>query len=238
MENNVYSRIYSYGRTTDLTAAFSALMRKVYVWMTLALVVTALTAYYVATTPSALYAIFSNQVLFFGLLIAEIVVVIAMTALINKVSFMVAALMMAAYSILNGVTMASIFVVYEMASIATTFFVTAGTFAAMAIVGYTTKKDLTKMGGILFMALIGLIIAGIVNMFLQSDTMSYVVSGIGVLVFTGLTAYDSQKIKSMLMQCDTVNDGTQKLALLGSLTLYLDFINLFLYLLRFMGDRK
>jgi FtsH-binding integral membrane protein len=165
-------------------------------------------------------------------------VVIAMTALINKVSFMVAALMMAAYSILNGVTMASIFVVYEMASIATTFFVTAGTFAAMAIVGYTTKKDLTKMGGILFMALIGLIIAGIVNMFLQSDTMSYIVSGIGVLVFTGLTAYDSQKIKSMLMQCDTVNDGTQKLALLGSLTLYLDFINLFLYLLRFMGDRK
>lgn len=238
MENNVYSRNYSYGRTTDLTAAFSALMRKVYVWMTLALVVTALTAYYVATTPSALYAIFSNQVLFFGLLIAEIVVVIAMTALINKVSFMVAALMMAAYSILNGVTMASIFVVYEMASIATTFFVTAGTFAAMAIVGYTTKKDLTKMGGILFMALIGLIIAGIVNMFLQSDTMSYIVSGIGVLVFTGLTAYDSQKIKSMLMQCDNVNDGTQKLALLGSLTLYLDFINLFLYLLRFMGDRK
>ena len=108
----------------------------------------------------------------------------------------------------------------------------------MAIVGYTTKKDLTKMGGILLMALIGLIIASVVNWFLQSETMSYVVSGIGVLVFTGLTAYDSQKIKEMLMQCDTVNDGTQKLALLGSLTLYLDFVNLFLYLLRFMGNRK
>ena len=238
MENNVYSKNYSYGSAVDMAAAFPVLMRKVYVWMSLALVVTALTAYYVATTPAALYAIFSNQVLFYGLLIAEVVVVIAMTALINKVSFVVAALMMAAYSVLNGVTMASIFVVYEMASIATTFFVTAGTFAAMAIVGYTTKKDLNKMGGIIMMALIGLIIATIVNFFLQSDTMSYIVSGIGVLVFTGLTAYDSQKIKGMLMQCDTVNDGTQKLALLGSLTLYLDFVNLFLYLLRFLGNRK
>ena len=238
MENSMYSRSYSYGNSLNVATAFPALMRKVYVWMTLALVVTALSAYYVATTPAALYAIFSSKFMFFGLLIAEIVVVMAMTALINRMSFMVAALMMAAYSVLNGVTMSFIFVVYEMASIATTFFVTAGTFAAMAIVGYTTKKDLTKMGGILLMALIGLIIASVVNWFLQSETMSYVVSGIGVLVFTGLTAYDSQKIKEMLMQCDTVNDGTQKLALLGSLTLYLDFVNLFLYLLRFMGNRK
>jgi FtsH-binding integral membrane protein len=134
--------------------------------------------------------------------------------------------------------MSAIFVIYDMASIATTFFVTAGTFASMAIVGYATKKDLTKMGGILMMAVIGLVIASVVNWFLQSETMAYIVSGIGVLVFTGLTAYDSQKIKNMLMQCDTVNDGTQKLALLGSLTLYLDFVNLFLYLLRFMGNRK
>lgn len=238
MENSMYSRSYSYGNSINVATAFPALMRKVYVWMTLALVVTALSAYYVATTPAALYAIFSSKFMFFGLLIAEIVVVMAMTALINRMSFMVAALMMAAYSVLNGVTMSFIFVVYEMASIATTFFVTAGTFAAMAIVGYTTKKDLTKMGGILLMALIGLIITSVVNWFLQSETMSYVVSGIGVLVFTGLTAYDSQKIKEMLMQCDTVNDGTQKLALLGSLTLYLDFVNLFLYLLRFMGNRK
>ena len=238
MENSMYSRSYSYGNSINVATAFPALMRKVYVWMTLALVVTALSAYYVATTPAALYAIFSSKFMFFGLLIAEIVVVMAMTALINRMSFMVAVLMMAAYSVLNGVTMSFIFVVYEMVSIATTFFVTAGTFAAMAIVGYTTKKDLTKMGGILLMALIGLIIASVVNWFLQSETMSYVVSGIGVLVFTGLTAFDSQKIKEMLMQCDTVNDGTQKLALLGSLTLYLDFVNLFLYLLRFMGNRK
>lgn len=238
MENNYYTKGYSYGNALDVNAAFPVLMRKVYVWMTLALVVTALSAYYVATTPSVLFSIFSNQAFFFGLIIAEVLLVVLMTTLINKVSFMVASLMMAGYSILNGVTMSSIFVVYEITSIATTFFVTAGTFAAMAVVGYTTRKDLTKMGGILLMALIGLIIASLVNWFLQSETMSYIVSGIGVLVFTGLTAYDSQKIKNMLSQCDSVDEGTQKLALLGSLTLYLDFINLFLYLLRFMGDRK
>lgn len=238
MENNFYSKSYSYGSLINVTTAFPALMRKVYVWMTLALVVTALSAYYVASTPAVLYAIFSSQAMFYGLLIAEVVVVLAMTALINKVSFMVAALMMAAYSVLNGVTMSFIFVVFEMASIATTFFVTAGTFAAMAIIGYTTKKDLTKMGGIMLMALIGLIIASVVNMFLHSEPMSYVISGIGVLVFTGLTAYDSQKIKNMLMECNSVDDNSQKLALLGSLSLYLDFVNLFLYLLRFMGNRK
>jgi FtsH-binding integral membrane protein len=238
MENSIYSRSYSYRNSENVAMAFPALMRKVYVWMTLALVVTALSAYYVATTPEMLYAVFSNRMVFFGLLIAEVLMVVGMTALINKVSFMVAALMMAAYSVLNGVTMSAIFVIYDMASIATTFFVTAGTFASMAIVGYATKKDLTKMGGILMMAVIGLVIASVVNWFLQSETMAYIVSGIGVLVFTGLTAYDSQKIKNMLMQCDTVNDGTQKLALLGSLTLYLDFVNLFLYLLRFMGNRK
>jgi FtsH-binding integral membrane protein len=238
MENNYYEKAYSYGHTLDVNATFPALMRKVYVWMVLALAVTALTAYYVATTDSVQYALYSNTWMFYGLVIAELALVLILTAVLNKISFPVAALMMAAYSVLNGVTMSSIFIVYEMGSIATTFFVTAGTFAAMAIVGYTTKKDLTKFGGILFMALIGLIIAGVVNFFLQSETMAYVVSGIGVLVFTGLTAYDSQKIKQMLANCDSVDDSSQKIALMGSLTLYLDFINLFLYLLRFMGNRK
>ena len=238
MENSIYSKGYSYRSSVNVATAFPALMRKVYVWMTLALVVTALSAYYVATTPEMLYAILSNRMVFIGLLIEEVLMVVGMTAMINKISFMVAALMMAAYSVLNGATMSVIFVIYDLASIATTFFVTAGTFASMAIVGYTTKKDLTKMGGILMMAVIGLVIANVVNWFLQSEMMAYIVSGIGVLVFTGLTAYDSQKIKNMLLQCDSVNDGTQKLALLGSLTLYLDFVNLFLYLLRFMGKRK
>lgn len=131
-----------------------------------------------------------------------------------------------------------IFVAYTTSSIATTFFVTAGTFAAMAVIGTVTKTDLTKMGSILLMALIGIIIATVVNLFLHNETMDIVISGIGVLVFTGLTAYDAQKIKLMAEQAEEVNDSTQKIAVLGALSLYLDFINLFLYLLRFMGNRK
>jgi FtsH-binding integral membrane protein len=143
------------------------------------------------------------------------------------------------FSILNGVTLSAIFVVYTMSSIATTFFVTAGTFAAMAFIGYTTKKDLTKIGGILLMALIGLIIASVVNIFLKNSMMDIVISAIGVLIFVGLTAYDAQKIKEMMLDCGTeVNDFTQKLAVFGALSLYLDFINLFLYLLRFLGKQR
>ena len=134
--------------------------------------------------------------------------------------------------------MSFIFLLYEMSSIATVFFITAGTFGAMAVVGYTTKKDLTSMGRILFMGLIGLVIASLVNIFLKSDGMTLVLSYVGVIIFVGLTAWDSQKIKYMLMQAPDVNEGTQKLALLGALTLYLDFINLFLYLLRIFGKRR
>ena len=142
------------------------------------------------------------------------------------------------FAILNGVTLSAIFLIYTLTSIAQTFFVTAGTFAAMAIVGSTTKKDLTQIGGILFMALIGLIIAVIVNAFLHSSMFNLIVSGIGVLIFTGLTAWDAQKIKEMVKQAPDANESAQKIALLGSLSLYLDFINLFLYLLRFLGRRN
>ncbi|MBO5025619.1 MAG: Bax inhibitor-1/YccA family protein [Bacteroidaceae bacterium] len=238
MENDSYLRDYSYGSSHDVTAAFPALMRNVYVWMTMALAVTGLTAFYVASTPELLYAIFSSKLAFWGLFIAELAVVMILTSCIKKLSFPVAALMMAAYSILNGVTMSAIFIVYTLSSIASTFFITAGTFAAMAVVGYTTNRDMTKIGGILFMGLIGLVIAVVVNMFLGSSLMDYIISVFGVLIFTGLTAYDSNKIKAMLMQCDRVDDNTQKIALLGSLSLYLDFVNLFLYLLRFLGNRK
>ena len=142
------------------------------------------------------------------------------------------------FAILNGVTLSAIFLIYTLTSIAQTFFVTAGTFAAMAIVGSTTKKDLTQIGGILFMALIGLIIAVIANVFLHSSMFNLIVSGIGVLIFTGLTAWDAQKIKEMVKQAPDANESAQKIALLGSLSLYLDFINLFLYLLRFLGRRN
>ena len=143
------------------------------------------------------------------------------------------------YSLLNGAMLSSVFLLYTASSIASTFFITAGTFGVMCVYGYLTKRDLTSLGNLCLMAVIGLIIAGLVNLFLQSSLMSLIVSGIGVLVFVGLTAYDSQKIKRMLLQEGLeVNDSTRKIALLGSLTLYLDFINLFLYLLRFLGDRR
>jgi FtsH-binding integral membrane protein len=139
------------------------------------------------------------------------------------------------YSVINGATMSVIFLVYDASSIATVFFITAGTFGTMAAIGYTTKKDLTSAGRILFMALIGLVIATLVNLFLKNPMITMILSYIGVIVFVGLTAWDSQKIKQMLLQAPEVNEGTQKVALLGALTLYLDFVNLFLYLLRFLG---
>ena len=220
-------------------STFAILMRKVYVWMALALVVSGLTAYYVAGSEQMLMAIFGNQITFWVLAIAELGLVIGLTAAIKKLSFPTAAIMFLLFSILNGVTLSAIFVVYTMSSIATTFFVTAGTFAAMAFIGYTTKKDLTKIGGILLMALIGLIIASVVNIFLKNSMMDIVISAIGVLIFVGLTAYDAQKIKEMMLDSGTeVNDFTQKLAVFGALSLYLDFINLFLYLLRFLGKQR
>lgn len=142
-----------------------------------------------------------------------------------------------AFSLLMGISLSSIFVVYTAASISTTFFITAGTFAVMAVLGYTTSTDLSKMGSILMMALIGLIIAMVVNWFMRSPALDYIISGIGVLVFTGLTAYDMQKIKQIGMQTDAATEEGNKMAVMGALTLYLDFVNLFLFLLRFLGNR-
>ena len=225
-------------RELSMSAAFPALMRKVYVWMTLALVLTGATAYGVATSPGVMMAIYSNQILFWGLIIAEFALVIGISAAINKLSLTTATLMFVLYSVINGAVMSSIFLIYTMSSIASVFFITAGTFAVMAFIGYTTKKDLTSMGKILFMALIGIIIATIVNIFLKSSGLEMIVSYLGVLIFVGLTAYDSQKIKNMLLMAPDAGEGAQKLALLGALTLYLDFINLFIYLLRIFGRRE
>ena len=225
-------------RELSMSAAFPALMRKVYVWMTLALVLTGVTAYGVATSPGVLNAIFNNQILFWGLVIAEFALVIGISAAIHKLSLTTATLMFVLYSVINGAVLSSIFLIYTMSSIASVFFITAGTFAVMAFIGYTTKKDLTSMGKILFMALIGIIIATIVNIFLKSSGLEMIVSYLGVLIFVGLTAYDSQKIKNMLLMAPDAGEGAQKLALLGALTLYLDFINLFIYLLRIFGRRE
>ena len=224
-------------RELSMSAAFPVLMRKVYVWMTLALVLTGITAYGVANTPGIRETLMTNTFLYWGLIIAEFGLVIGISAGINKLSLTTATLMFVLYSIINGAMLSSIFVVYTEASIASVFFITAGTFAVMAFIGYTTKKDLTSMGKILFMALIGIIIATIVNIFLKSSGLQMIVSYLGVLIFVGLTAYDSQKIKNMLQMAPNAGEGAQKLALLGALTLYLDFINLFIYLLRIFGRR-
>ena len=234
---DTYVRDYE-SQSYSFTDAYTSLIRKVYVWMTLALVMTGLSAYYVATSPSLLLAIFSNSILFYGLMIAEIGLVVWLSARIHKMSLAAASLMFSLYAILNGVTMSCIFVAYTMSSIATTFFVTAGTFGVMAFIGTVTKSDLTKMGQILTMALVGMIIAIVVNLFLGNGMLDIIISVVGILVFTGLTAYDAQKIKQMLINCNEVNDQTQKLSVIGALSLYRGFINLFLYLLRFLGDRK
>lgn len=221
-----------------MSAAFPALMRKVYVWMTLALVITGVTAYGVATSPGLLMTIATNRILFWGLIIAEFGLVVAISSAINRLSLTTATLLFILYSVINGATLSFIFVLYTMSSIASVFFITAGTFAVMALIGYTTKADLSSMGKILFMALIGLIIATVVNIFLKSSLMETIVSYIGVLIFVGLTAYDSQKIKQMLMMAPDAGETAQKLALLGALSLYLDFVNLFIYLLRIFGRRE
>ena len=218
-----------------LSGAFPVLMRKVYTWMTLALLITGVTAFGVASSPTLFMSL---SKMMWGLIIAELALVFILSGAINRLSLGTATLMFIGYSVLNGAMLSSIFLVYEPMVIAKVFFITAGTFGAMAVYGYTTKKDLTSMGKILFMALIGLIIATVVNMFLKSPGFDYILSYIGVAIFIGLTAWDSQKIKEMLQTQYDMSEGAQKLALLGALTLYLDFINLFLYLLRIFGNNK
>ena len=218
-----------------LSGAFPVLMRKVYTWMTLALLITGVTAFGVASSPTLFMSL---SKMMWGLIIAELALVFILSGAINRLSLGTATLMFIGYSVLNGAMLSSIFLVYEPMVIAKVFFITAGTFGAMAVYGYTTKKDLTSMGKILFMALIGLIIATVVNMFLKSPGFDYILSYIGVAIFIGLTAWDSQKIKEMLQTQYDMSEGAQKLALLGALTLYLDFINLFLYLLRIFGNNR
>ena len=190
-------------------------------------------------SPGRVQSIFASRGTFWLLVIAELALVFILSARIMKMSFSTAGIMFALYSVLNGVTMSFIFIAYTSTSIATAFFVTAGMFAAMSFIGFVTKKDLSSFGSFFTMALIGLIIASVVNIFLNSSVMYWIITYVGVLLFVGLTAYDTQKIKQMLIEYgDEVNDSTQKLALIGSLSLYLDFINLFLYILRLFGNNK
>ncbi len=218
--------------------AVPALIRKVYTWMAMALAITGITAYGVSVSPNLLNLIFGSKMAFFGLIIAELAVVIILSSRLHKLSLTSATLMFVGYSVLNGVTLASIFLVYTMSSIASTFFICAATFAVMSAYGALTKTDLSSMGKLMFMVLIGLIIATVVNLFVASSGLDLIISYVGVLVFVGLTAWDTQKIKAMLSEADYMDESAQKIALIGALSLYLDFVNLFLYLLRIFGARK
>ena len=237
MEDRNYVN-YVNERDLQASLAFPALMRKVYLWMTLALVITAITAYGVATSPAAIQFILGNRIVFFGLIIAEFALVFAVGGMINRLSITTATLLFTLYSVVNGATLSIILLAYTHESVTQVFFITAGTFAAMSAVGYLTKRDLSSVGRILFMALIGLIIATVVNIFWKNSGFMAILNYLGVLIFVGLTAYDTQKIKNMLLTAEDGGEVGQKMALLGALTLYLDFINLFLYLLRILGKSR
>ena len=220
--------------------ASTIFLAKVFNWMAIGLGLTGVAAFITANSPTLLQIIFGNKLIFYGLILGELGMVFYLSSRVQKMSSQAATGLFVAYAVLNGVTLSSILLVYTMTSIAATFFITAGMFGAMAIYGFVTKRDLSGMGSFLFMGLIGMIIASVVNIFLGSSMLSWVVSGIGVIVFTGLTAYDVQKITQMgasgIMEQGEV--AIRKGAIMGALALYLDFINLFLMLLYFFGNRE
>lgn len=218
--------------------AQATFMTKVYGWMTIALLITAFSSMFTLSSPALLELIFGNKLVFYGLIIGELLLVGSLVLAVQKMSPTMAAIVFIGYSALNGLTLASIFLIYTAGSIALTFFITAGTFAVMSIYGYITKADLTRIGNLALMALVGIIIASIANFFLQSETLYWIISYIGVAVFVGLVAYDTQKIKNLSDSIDVNSAEGKRASLIGALTLYLDFINLFLFLLRLFGSRK
>jgi FtsH-binding integral membrane protein len=214
----------------------TAFLRKVYGWMCVGLGITAVVALGVAGSPTLVRAIVSNPILFFGLFIVELGLVFYLSARVNKLAPSTAAALFVAYSALNGAVLSMIFLAYSGTSIATTFFVTAGMFGALALYGTTTRRSLAGVGQFVFMGLIGLILASVVGVFVRSQGLQFVISVVGVIVFTGLTAWDAQRLKAMATALPEGRTGSY--AIVGALSLYLDFINLFLFLLRFFGGRR
>ena len=216
----------------------SSFITKVYGWMCSALIITGLVSTWVANTPELIELIFGNRFVFYGLLILELLGVIYLVTAIEKISSQTATLLFFTYAAVNGLTFAVIFLRYTTESIESTFYITAGTFGVMSAYGYFTKKDLTTVGNIAIMGLIGLIIASVVNLFFQSEQLQWITTYAGILIFVALTAYDTQKIKKMNIIGNEGSEEDKKEAIMGALTLYLDFINLFLKLLRVFGKKK
>lgn len=222
--------------TGEVQASF---ILKVYNWMTMGLALTALVSLAIEfVIPGIRWVMIENPFIFYGLLILELAIVWGLSAAIQKLPAAVAVLVFLGYAALNGVTFSIIFLIYQLGSIAYTFFITAFMFGATSVFGYITKMDLSRVGGILMMALIGLIIASIVNIFVSSSALNWIISYVGVIIFVGLTAYDTQKIKNMSMGIDSSSEEGNKASIMGALALYLDFINLFLFLLRILGRRR
>lgn len=228
---------FNYVQSPNAGTLANKVMRRVYVKMLVAMLVTAATSMYVSSNEAILQLIFGNSFVTIGLVISQIAVVLVLSGRLNKLSITSATLLFYLYSVLTGVVFSSILLLYTATSVGMTFLITAGVFAAMSIYGFTTSNDLTKFGSIMFMALIGLIICSVVNIFLKSSGMEWIISLAGVAIFIGLTAWDTQKIKNAAMYAP---DGTsaEKLATIGALSLYLDFVNLFIYLLRFFGGSR
>ncbi len=220
--------------TNAQSAAVAAFMGTVYRYMAAGLGVTAVTAYYVASTPAILEVVLGNSIVFYGLLIAQLVMVVAFSKIAQSATTAVAAAAFLGYAALTGLTFSVIFIVYTASSIAQTFFITAGAFAALSLYGSITKRDLSAMGRFMFVGLIGLIIASVANIFLASPAIYWISTYAGVLIFAGLTAYENQKLRAMF----TERGAGGNLALQGALVFYLDFINLFLMLLRIFGGRR
>jgi FtsH-binding integral membrane protein len=228
----------TYQQRAGVSAAHGDFIRRVYNWMGLGLALTAFVALYTTSNHYLLSLIFGNSLVFFGLIIGELALVIVLGAAINRLQASTATLLFFLYAALNGLTLSVIFLAYTRASITSTFFVTAGTFAVTSFYGYTTQRDLTSWGSFFFMGLIGIIIASVVNIFLHSPMIYWVVTYAGVLIFVGLTAYDTQKLKEMALAGFADDETERKGAVMGALALYLDFINLFLMLLRILGSRR
>ena len=226
------------GKREITNEVFSVLLKNVYAWMALALGLTGVAAMYVSSNQIILEYLFEHLGLLMGLFIAEFVVAIVFTALFKRLSFNTASILFGLYSLLTGISLGPIFILFTKESIALTFFVTAGTFGAMSLYGYFTKRDLSPWGRYLLMGLFGIIIASVANIFLQSTRVEWITTYVGVVVFVLLTAYDTQNIKNVLAEKEEVDESSLKLALYGSFMLYLDFINLFLELLKLLGKRK
>lgn len=236
---NRFSRFQSTLSERD-NAIIQPYIAQVFGWMSCGLLLTAFVAWYTSKTPAVLHLLFSNQIIFFGLIIGQLALVFALSGMVTRLSGSLATTLFMLYSMLTGLTLSSIFVLYTASSIFSAFIVTSGMFGIMTVYGYSTKRDLSSFGSLLFMALIGMMLASLINLWLKNSIIMWIITYFGVAVFVGLTAYDIQKLKSIGLSVSSLNDkdNFRKVSIIGALTLYLDFINLFLMIVRIFGNRR